>query len=443
MAPNSPKLRAKASTAPVSLRRSTLELILPKVLKDSGTTIVPYFGDANARYLKTDDKGFYKVTAIMSMDGVQLVAPSDLSGDSDGKIDISYENRFAVLGAERAARLSDGWKYKSTVQLSYATQNLSFLNDRINFDLNQVRVPSEVIKKFDRNQYLYIGVEPNYTVFKADIVAPSPNQDDPFFDFEAAPRNIINRTFKSFGGASWIAYDQPIGDLIVSPGVRYFYSGFIKKSSIDPRISARYKIGDSTVKGAVGQYSIEPQGYESSEEFGNPDLDYEKSNHYILGVETKYSTSISRATFAMSGLEIGVRQLLNDYKGKVRWVVRDFPLGFHKRARPAAVAARCAKDQGKYWEMYEELFKNQRSLEDEDLKKYAKNIGLQLDKFQKCFENPTEQLKIIEKNFKSGEELGVTGTPAFFINGRRIAGALPYEEFKRIFDEELQNTVKK
>ena len=138
-----------------------------------------------------------------------------------------------------------------------------------------------------------------------------------------------------------------------------------------------------------------------------------------------------------------VRQLLNDYKGKVRWIVRDFPLGFHKRARPAAVAARCAKQQGKYWEMYEELFKNQRSLEDEDLKKYAKNVGLNLDKFLKCFGNPEDQLKVIEKNFRSGEELGVTGTPAFFINGRRIAGALPYDEFKRIFEEELQNLGKK
>ncbi|SME87886.1 DsbA family protein [Pseudobacteriovorax antillogorgiicola] len=131
-----------------------------------------------------------------------------------------------------------------------------------------------------------------------------------------------------------------------------------------------------------------------------------------------------------------VRQLMTEYKGKVRWIVRDFPLGFHKRARPAAMAAHCAKDQNKYWEMYEELFKNQRKLEDDDLKKYAKNIGLDMGKFEKCYSSQ-EKMADVEANYRMGEELGVTGTPAFFVNGRRLSGALPYREFKRIFEEEL------
>ncbi|MFW7377911.1 MAG: DsbA family protein [Oligoflexus sp.] len=138
-----------------------------------------------------------------------------------------------------------------------------------------------------------------------------------------------------------------------------------------------------------------------------------------------------------------VRRLMAEYKGKAQWVVRDFPLGFHNRAKPAAVAAHCAKDQGKYWEMYEELFRNQRNLNDDDLKSYAKNIGLDLKKFNKCFDNPEAKLALIEENYRSGEEFGVTGTPAFFINGRRLSGALPYEEFKRIFDEELAQSKQK
>lgn len=132
-----------------------------------------------------------------------------------------------------------------------------------------------------------------------------------------------------------------------------------------------------------------------------------------------------------------VRRLMTEYKGQVRWIVRDFPLGFHDRAKPAAVAAHCALDQGKYWEMYKELFRNQRNLADDDLRKYAKNIGLDEKKFESCFSNPEPKLAIIDKNYQSGEQVGVTGTPAFFINGRRLSGALPYEEFKRIFDEEL------
>ena len=131
-----------------------------------------------------------------------------------------------------------------------------------------------------------------------------------------------------------------------------------------------------------------------------------------------------------------VRQLMTEYKGKVRWIVRDFPLGFHKRARPAAVASHCAKDQNKYWQMYEELFKNQRKLEDADLKRYAKNIGLDMKKYNSCVSSG-KKLKDVEKNYRKGESLGVTGTPAFFVNGRRLSGALPYGEFKRIFEEEL------
>ncbi len=131
------------------------------------------------------------------------------------------------------------------------------------------------------------------------------------------------------------------------------------------------------------------------------------------------------------------RQLLKEYQGKIRWIVRDFPLGFHNRARPAAIAARCAKEQGKYWEMYEELFKNQKSLNDSDLKKAAQTIGLDSKKYDDCIANPAKHVAIIDENLRSGEKLGVTGTPAFFINGRRLSGALPYEEFKRVIESEF------
>ncbi|NRA67090.1 MAG: thioredoxin domain-containing protein [Pseudobacteriovorax sp.] len=136
-----------------------------------------------------------------------------------------------------------------------------------------------------------------------------------------------------------------------------------------------------------------------------------------------------------------VDRLMTEYKGKVRWIVRDFPLGFHKRARPAAAAAHCAKDQGKFWEMYEELFRNQRKLEDADLQNHAKTVKLDMKKFNKCLKDPKTLAKV-ESNFRSGEALGVTGTPAFFINGRRLSGALPYGEFKKIFDEELKASNK-
>ncbi len=131
------------------------------------------------------------------------------------------------------------------------------------------------------------------------------------------------------------------------------------------------------------------------------------------------------------------KRILKEYQGKIRWIVRDFPLSFHNRARPAAIAARCAKDQGKYWDMYDELFKNQKALGDADFKKYAQDIKLDVKKYDECVAKPNKIVEVIESNQKSGEKLGVTGTPAFFINGRRLSGALPYEEFKKVIDSEL------
>lgn len=138
-----------------------------------------------------------------------------------------------------------------------------------------------------------------------------------------------------------------------------------------------------------------------------------------------------------------VKRVLAEYKGKIRWIVRDFPLSFHDRARPAAIAAKCASDQGKYWQMYATLFENQRNLGDADLKTYADKIGLDKGKFDKCVANPAAVEARIERNFQSGVQLGVSGTPAFFINGRRLSGALPYSEFKRVIDDEINGKGRK
>lgn len=136
------------------------------------------------------------------------------------------------------------------------------------------------------------------------------------------------------------------------------------------------------------------------------------------------------------------KRILTEYKGKLSWTTRDFPLSFHDRARPAAVAAHCAAEQGKFWHMYSELFANQQSLDDESLKKYATKVVGDKAKWETCIQNPGPVFQTIDANIESGMKNGVTGTPAFFINGRRISGAQPYEEFKRIIDEELSRTKK-
>ncbi len=140
-------------------------------------------------------------------------------------------------------------------------------------------------------------------------------------------------------------------------------------------------------------------------------------------------------------------KVLEEYKGKIRWYVRDFPLEqIHARARPAAIAAKCALFQGKYWEMYYSIFENQKDLSDEQLTKRAEKLKLDMKKFNECYKTPKNLSAasdwkkaddMIQQNFESGRKYGVEGTPAFFINGRKLSGALPFSEFKRVIDEEL------
>ena len=131
-----------------------------------------------------------------------------------------------------------------------------------------------------------------------------------------------------------------------------------------------------------------------------------------------------------------VSQVLSAYGDKVRLVYRDYPLPFHPNAPKAAEAAHCAGDQGKYWDMHGRLFANQQKLSETDLKDHAKGLGLDAVKFEKCLASG-EKAALVEANKKAGSEVGVTGTPAFFINGVMLSGAQPFSEFKSVIDKEL------
>jgi protein-disulfide isomerase len=134
-----------------------------------------------------------------------------------------------------------------------------------------------------------------------------------------------------------------------------------------------------------------------------------------------------------------VKEILAAYPGKIRLVFRDYPLPMHAKAPKAAEAAHCAGDQGKYWEMHDKLFTQGAKLEVADLKATAREIqGVDGAKFDKCLDSG-EKSKVMEMHRKAGEEAGVNGTPAFFINGRMLSGAQPADAFKAIIDQELKN----
>ena len=132
-----------------------------------------------------------------------------------------------------------------------------------------------------------------------------------------------------------------------------------------------------------------------------------------------------------------IKQLEDKYNGKVRVVWKHLPLvGVHARAMDAAIAAEAAKNQGKFWEFHDKLFANQQRLEPDDLKLYAQQLGLDLTRFDHDRENPEMKARV-EADMAQAAALGVKSTPTFFINGRLVRGAMPFETFTTIVDAEL------
>jgi protein-disulfide isomerase len=113
----------------------------------------------------------------------------------------------------------------------------------------------------------------------------------------------------------------------------------------------------------------------------------------------------------------------------------------HNRAMPAALAAAAAGEQGKFWEMHDKMFANQRALTDENFETWAKEIGLDVAKFKKDMQDPAIKKEILAQQ-QQGSTLGARGTPAFFINGRFLSGAQPFPAFKALIDEEMKKAEK-
>jgi len=132
-----------------------------------------------------------------------------------------------------------------------------------------------------------------------------------------------------------------------------------------------------------------------------------------------------------------MREVLEKYEGKVRLVYRDFPLTqIHPQALPAALAAECAHEQGKFWEYHDLLFANQAQLDEASLKDYAAQAGLDTASFDECLSSQ-KYMQEVEKDYTDGASYGVQGTPAFFVNGVLISGAVPLDVFEQAVNQAL------
>lgn len=133
-----------------------------------------------------------------------------------------------------------------------------------------------------------------------------------------------------------------------------------------------------------------------------------------------------------------LQRLQGEFPDTVRFVFKDFPLRSHPNALPAALAARCAGAQGRYWEYHDLLFVGQPDLARDHLLGYARRLGLDASAFTECLDSGRYRDAVLAEQ-REGREAGVRATPTFFINQRKIEGALPLEEFRDAIKQALRD----
>ncbi len=133
--------------------------------------------------------------------------------------------------------------------------------------------------------------------------------------------------------------------------------------------------------------------------------------------------------------EASVKKVIATYGDQVRLSYRDYPLSFHANARIAAEAGHCANAQGKFWEYHDKVMALG-ELSAEAINTVANEVGLEREKFDACLKNKDHE-DALEADIAAAKAAGVNGTPVFFVNGRMLDGAQPFEAFRQVIEEEL------
>lgn len=175
-----------------------------------------------------------------------------------------------------------------------------------------------------------------------------------------------------------------------------------------------------------------------------------REDSYKISTSTATVTMVEFADFqceACRAAQPGVTLLLEDYKGKINFVSRYFPLPGHQHSRLAAQAVEAAGEQGKVWEIQDMLFEKQdewggdakpatKAQVMEYFLGYARTLGLNVDQFKQAIESGKFEAKI-SRDFADAEALNLTGTPTFFINGKKMLEAPSYANLKKAVDQAL------
>lgn len=222
---------------------------------------------------------------------------------------------------------------------------------------------------------------------------------------------------------------------------------FAEESTFESLILDVIKKNPQVIKDALEKYEKEAAQKQQEEEFeklfeDRAEIEIGKSE--IRGDKKAEYTVIGFSDFQCPFCKRGddtIKALMQKYDKKVRYVFKHFPLGFHPEATPASKAAWAAGKQEKFYEYHDKLFENQGKLGDELYVQIAKDLKLNVDKFNKDRASEDAQ-KAIDEDIKAAQAVGISGTPGFILNGVKILGAYPLDHFEKVISK-LETTAKK
>lgn len=247
------------------------------------------------------------------------------------------------------------------------------------------------------------------------------NEQNGFFD--GNPKMIF-----VFGLVAGIALTMVLGNTLPTFGGTDTFSDNLQLEGV----------GGGNDDGAVDNNDIEI--IDSDEDAKELVLSPVTDEDHILGdIDTASVVVIEYSDFECpfcSRFHPTMKELVDEYGDDIVWVYRHFPLSFHPEAKSAALASECANEQGKFWEYADGLFDNQEDLGDDLFVELASQLDLNIDQFTDCVDKDEYKSKV-SSDYSSGVAAGVSGTPATFVNGEKVSGAVPYETLKELVDSYL------
>jgi len=276
-------------------------------------------------------------------------------------------------------------------------------------------------------------LQAKYKYYLAERDALEQFIDDQLLDMQAKKEGVtLNELFKRHVE---VHVPEPTEDQL-----RFYYEGVQTDETYE---SARPHIIDTVhdlrVKKARDAYVAELRAqYGVVVELAQPSARVEVANAPRLGSENAPVQIIEFADYECpycQKVNDDLNRIREQFPNQVSLVFKDFPLPMHPLAPRAAEAARCAGDQGKFWEFHDSLFQTKR-LQTNDLKDQARTLKLDTARFDKCLDSG-EEIAVVKKDAAEGQRLGLQGTPSFFINGHFMSGAIGFMKLRDTVMQEL------